>query len=84
MTNADVAYIATNDVIKEPRNPFTGNPINNLAKTSGKQYILSSKYWDISVNNGNTFLPGKWYSVHTDMRDKNNWDLVKQNDILPY
>lgn len=84
MTNADVATIATKDVIEKPVNPFTGKLINNVAKNDGKQYILSSDQWNVTINNGNTYLPGKWYSVHTDMRDKNNWELVKQNDVLPY
>lgn len=84
MTNADVATIVTKDIIENPINPFTGNLINNTTKLDGKQYVLSSAECNVTTNNGNVFLPGKWYSVHTDMRDKNNWELVKENDVLPY
>lgn len=84
MTNADVITIATKDIIRNPVNPFTKKLINNDAKKVGKQYILGSYHWDVNKNNGNTYLPGRWYSVHKDMREKENWEIVKENAVLPY
>ena len=76
MTNADVASIAAAGVISDPKNPFTGNPINSDPKTSQEQKILISEEWDINVNNGNRFLPGSWYSVHDNIFDRNNWKYL--------
>lgn len=73
MTNADVPTLATEGVIEKPENPFTGNPINNLAKQADRIYIFGSTEWEATVNNGNTFMPDDWYSVHDDLWDENNW-----------
>lgn len=72
MTNADVPTLATANLITEPVNPFTGNPINTEAKCREKIYMYWGE-WDTNKNNGNTFLPGVWYSVHDDIFDLNNW-----------
>lgn len=84
MTNADVPSIAMKDVIDKPRNPFTGKYITMEDKINNKQYIIASSEWNVNKNNGTTFLPSKWYSVHTDIWKKENWKLVKNNDVLPY
>lgn len=84
MTNADVATIATNKIINNPINPFTGNQINNLSKVKQKQYVLASYDWNVNKNNGSTYLPGRWYSVHTNIWDKTNWKIVKEKDVMPY
>ena len=75
MTVADVP-------IQDPTNPFTGNPINSEDKTAHDQYLFRSFDWDIYVNNGNTFLPGDWYTVHDDIWDRDNWKLVAENTVL--
>ncbi len=77
MTNADVPTYAMKDLIDNPINPFTGNPVNNDEKFSHPQYVLGSPKWVVDGNNGNTFLPGLWLSVEKDMRDKNNWTVIK-------
>ena len=84
MTNADVPYLATENIIEDPVNPFTGNRLTNENQKNGKLYIFGSRLWNITKNHGNTFKPGPWYSVEKDMRDKANWKLVKENAILPY
>jgi len=84
MTNADVPSIATKGVISTPSNPFSGVDLSDThEKTARNQYILCSDYWEVEVNNGNKFLPGKWYSVHDDMRDTANWKIVAENAELP-
>ena len=84
MTNADVPTIAMKEVVTKPINPFTGNEINNNNKYNEKQYILASYKWNVNENNGTTFLPGRWYSVHKNIWNKGNWEIVKEEAVLPY
>lgn len=77
MTNADVPTYAMDGLIDNPINPFTGNPINNSQKYSHPQYVLGSPKWVVGENNGTEFLPGLWLSVEKDMRDKENWKIIK-------
>ena len=83
MTNGDVPALAVKDIIDEPVNPFTGKIIDSSEKTAHDQYIISSGAWDISTNNGTTFLPAKWYSVHDNIWDKNNWEVAAEEAVLP-
>ena len=76
MTIADVPSIAMEGVIENPTNPFTGKLINQDRKEEGVQYISGSDIWDVNTNNGNTFLPGPWYSVHDDVFDVRNWEKL--------
>ena len=73
MTNADTVTIAMEGLIENPMNPFTGNPINSDAK-EGPQDILYT-YWDTSVNNGNTFMPGQWLTLHDNIFDPDCWTV---------
>ncbi len=73
MTNGDTPALATSGLINDPVNPFTGNPINQEAK-NGPQTVFFSNEIDVDVNNGNTFLPGSWYSVEGDPHDPENWE----------
>ena len=83
MTNGDVPVLAMEGIIDEPCNPFTGTKIDSSAKKESVQYIIGSHEYDINVNNGTTFLPSIWYSVHDDMRKKENWKVVGEDVILP-
>ena len=76
MTNADVPTLAMQGIIKDPVNPFTGKLITNDAKFSGPQKVLESYNWWPSRNNGTKFEAGKWYSVHDNIFDKNNWEYL--------
>ena len=75
MTNADVPTLAVRDLIEDPVNPFTGRPLDSGAKDAGELHLLSTD-WDTEVNNGYTFLPGDWYSVHDSIFDPNNWKAL--------
>lgn len=79
MTNADVPTIATAGVIDNPVNPFTGNPINDDAKDSGSMHVMFSEDWRVSENNGTTFLPASWYSVHDDIYEQSNWEYLGEH-----
>ena len=83
MTNADVPSIAFAGVVEKPINPFTGNEVDTKAKEN-KQYVLASDKYRMYWNVGNTFVASRWYSVHTNMLDKNNWKLEKEEAVLPY
>ncbi len=82
MTNGDVPTLAVKDIIEDPVNPFTGKIIDNSEKTEHDQYIIFSKELDVEKNNGTTYLPAKWYSVHDDMRDADNWELVSGEEVV--
>lgn len=82
MTNADVPTLAVKDLIENPVNPFTGNPINNNAKYDHEQFVIVSMDWDISINNGYTFLPSYWASVKDDLWDLDNWTFYDEFTIL--
>ena len=71
-----------NDVIKNPKNPFTGNEINNAEKTAHEQFIIVSKDWDVLKNNGNTFLPARWASVKENLWERKNWTFYDEEIIL--
>ncbi len=77
MTNADVAYLATKDVIENPINPFSKKPIKKMKKDGIKFNILSSTEWNTSVNNGNTFMEGRWYSVHDNCLEGDCWEITE-------
>ena len=84
MTNGDVPTIATDGTITNPVNPFTGNAINSDEKTAHRQYIISSDDWETDKNQGNTFNPADWYSVSSNLWDKNDWQEEAKNSLLPY
>lgn len=83
MTNADVPTLATSDVISDPVNSFTGVAIDNSEKTAHDQLVIASADTDIATNNGNQFHSTRWYSVHDNIWDKNNWALVAEDSVLP-
>lgn len=85
MTDADVPTLATNGLIDNPVNPFTGNAINSDDKTAHDQYLLyalGSNDWSTDTNNGQSFLPADWYTVHDNIWDRNNWTLVSEDSVL--
>lgn len=85
MTNGDVPTLAVKDIIEEPLNPFTGKMIDSSEKTAHDPYVFTSHDCIIEENNGNTFIPGNWYTVHDDMRDPDNWELVsEEKTTLPF
>lgn len=82
MTNADVPTLAVQGVIEEPTNPFTGKPINSDEKTAHDQIIILSDAFNLTRNNGNTFLPSRWASVHDDRWNMDNWTFYNEEVVL--
>ena len=81
MTNADVPTIATEGVIEDPRNPFTGVEVTSDEKYAHDQYITSTGHWETSE--GNTFetSDSPWYAVHDDIFDPSNWERIEEGDL---
>ena len=76
MTNADVPTLATSGLIKDPRNPFTGNPINSEAKRK-PQTILYSANWNPDDLEGNRFPACDRYVISGGKpRNPDNWKYI--------
>ena len=78
MTTADVPSLALQDVVDDAVNPFTGNPVAGDNPKSAPLHVFYSTDWDTAVNNGNTFLPGYWFSVHDDIYNRDSWEYLGQ------
>ena len=73
MTNADTILKATEDLIEDPVNPFTGKKITDDIKKNGYQHIVVTHSISVRENNGKKFLPGDNYYVKDDLFDLDNW-----------
>lgn len=79
MTNADVPYLATQGVIDNPVNPFTGNTISMSAKDE-PIYAVFSTHYNTLIYHDNRFdvSDGTWFNViNHDMLDPANWVPVE-------
>jgi len=82
MTNADVPTIATDGVIPNPVNPFTGKPINTDEKTAHDQFIMTSRDWSVDSNNGNLYSATKWAVVTNNIWDRDDWEFIDTKKVL--
>ena len=79
MTNADVPTLATSGLIKDPKNPFNGNPINSEAKIK-PQIVLYSANWNPDDLTGNVFPSCDKYVIHGGgPYDPGNWEYIGNN-----
>ena len=76
MTNADVASLATDGIIDNPTNPFSGNPLDGHEKNTDGMTVFYSDKCNLEDNHGNVFVPGKWFEVHDNPHDLNNWSYL--------
>ena len=76
MTNGYVPYLATSGLIEKPINPFTGTEIAKEDNEGKELKIFATHIYDTNQNNGNTFIKDKWYSVHDNCLDINNWKHI--------
>lgn len=79
MTIADVPMLVTTDLIENPKNPYTGNPITNKDKYAHDQLVTTSHKFDRRKNNGKVFITNDrpWYSVHDNIWNKENWTRLE-------
>ncbi len=82
MTNADVPTIATQGLIENPVNPFTGKQINSNEKYAHNQLIAVSNDWRIEEHKDNTFLPSRWASVSVNAIGQQNWSYYDSKTVL--
>ena len=73
MTNADVPSLSLKDLIENPVNPFTGNPITQDAKKEPVYIAMSGT--QLLGTNAYLFLldPKQDYYVHDNLFDPKNW-----------
>lgn len=75
MTNADTPTLAFKDLIKDPVNPFTGNPVNSDAKAKGPIDVSLSEN-GVHLTTGNVLEIDdnpNWYQVSDNIFDPANW-----------
>ena len=80
MTNADVPTLATMDLIEDPVNPFTGNPVDSSRKDE-TQYVIVSHLSDVGRDKGTTFDPAPWFAVTPGgdtLFDPDRWTLIPE------
>ena len=79
MTCADVPSLALNELVSNPTNPFSGNPISQNAKDEELLRIPTSDRWRLT--DANTFdttqwapsALSEWYSIKDNIFDFDNW-----------
>ena len=76
MTNADVPTIATEGLIDDPKNPFTGKSINSNYKNEEELKLVQVGEWNVQNNHGNTYSAGQWFTVKDNIFDVNNWKYL--------
>ena len=76
MTNADVPFIALNDIIENLVNPWTGKPIKK-DKENGVT-LTTSSLWDVNQHSKYhiKIKEHEWLHVRNYIFDINNWNLV--------
>jgi len=72
MTNADVPFLAMNELIKNPVNPFTGNTISITEQKINPQLILIDRVQDINENEIELNSQNTYY-VHDNIFYEKNW-----------
>jgi arylsulfatase A-like enzyme len=75
-TNADVPFLATEGIVDNARNPFTGSLLTTYQRSPVDLNLLYSMKWDVSENNGNRFLEAEWYQVRDNIYDIRNWQYT--------
>ena len=63
MTNADTPMLALDGLMDNPVNPFTGKALTDESKNAEEHHIFNTSFNSPKDNDGNTFLPGNWYSL---------------------
>ena len=77
MTNADTPILATGSLIENPRNPFTGKPIDDSGKSEPEQHVYGSHEWSAVSAESLTLPEAIWYSGAGDIRNAENWHVME-------
>ncbi len=74
MTNADVPYIATNGIIENPVNPFTGNPL--VMNHEMPFCVLNSDDWTVAGPDALRFAEDDWYVFNgNEVYNTDSWEF---------
>jgi len=81
MTNADVPYIATQGIIDNPVNPFTGNPLITNAEYGRPICVYDSQDSNVMYTEADTdavrFIVDEWYAFDgLQIIDENAWESI--------
>lgn len=76
ISNADTPSLATNGIIKNPQNPFTGNKILGFENQKGEPQLIYTDDYQTDKNSGHTFLPSDWFTVHNNIYKQENWKYL--------
>lgn len=77
MTTADVPFLATMDIIQNPVNPFSGQPISKQGKKDGINFNVTHRFTP-DVHKKNTFIiDDEVWHVKDNIFDPKNWRQVK-------
>jgi YidC/Oxa1 family membrane protein insertase len=81
MTSADVPFLALKDIVENPINPFTGNPLTPDKKDG--IYIFTEGRTNTSFYTGATCLEdnSKFFYVHDSIFDGKNWAELSYKDF---
>lgn len=76
MTNGDVPLLATEGLLSDPVNPFTGKPLSNEIKLLPTHSVMHSDAWDSVTGEEKTLPPGFWYVLNGDqIYDREAWSI---------
>ena len=79
MTNADVPYIATKDLINDAKNPFTGKTLKSMNKSEGVDVYMNFKYWNAPQFKSNRTILDEnpvIKQVKDDIFVESNWKVI--------
>ena len=74
MTNADMLILATEGIITNPQNPYTGKFLKNEVNKSNVE-ILSRV---VGETKKNKVPKSSYYSVSNDIFKSNNWKILEE------
>ena len=76
MTNADVPLLAADGIVADPRDPATGLPLTDEAKSSPVHWVYRGRDWR-SIDDDTCLLPaGSWYAFRgEELYDLSAWTL---------
>lgn len=80
MTNADTPWLATQNLIENPTNPFTGNIISNECKNDGVEITTDDIFMPYHSKSNKVFTIKKEtiFNIKDNIFDDNNWTQVNK------
>ena len=76
MVNADTAFLATQYIIKDPVNPFTGNRLDDVSYKKDGVDVYFSYDCDLEETPWNRFSPGEWFHIQDNPYRLENWTYI--------